>query len=203
LAAVKLYDFRFAPNPIRVRVYLAEKGISIPVVPVNLLAREHKAPDFLARNPLGALPVLELDDGTCLSESLAIIEYLEELHPRPPMIGSEPLERARVRALERIAELGVLHRVARVLHHTRAPLGNAPVPEIAEEARAGLGRVLDVLDGAVAGRVFVAGERPTIADCTLCAAFRLAEFCELPLDAGRADLARWWGRFRQRPSASA
>jgi glutathione S-transferase len=203
LAAVRLYDFRFAPNPTRVRVYLAEKGISIPLVPVNLLAGEQRAAAFLAKNPLGALPVLELDDGTCLSESLAIIEYLEDLHPRPPMIGCDPLERARVRSLERIAELGVLQRVARVLHHTRAPLGNPPVREIAEEARAGLERALDVLDGAVAGRAFAAGGRPTIADCTLCAAFRLAEFCELSLDAGRPDLARWWARFRQRPSASA
>ena len=78
---MKLYDFPFAPNPRKLRVYLAEKGIEIPRVTVNLTKGEQVAPEFTAKNPMGGLPVLELDDGTCLRESLAIIEYLEELHP--------------------------------------------------------------------------------------------------------------------------
>ncbi|HYC23206.1 MAG TPA: glutathione S-transferase N-terminal domain-containing protein, partial [Candidatus Bathyarchaeia archaeon] len=109
---MKIYDFVGAPNPKKLRVYLAEKGISVRLEPVDIITGANRKPEFLAKNPLGGLPVLELDDGTHLPESLAIIEYFEELHPTPPMIGSTPLERARVRALERIAELGVLGRVA-------------------------------------------------------------------------------------------
>ena len=93
---MKLYDFGPAPNPTKVRVYLAEKGVEIPRVTVNLLKSEQNEPAYLAVNPLGAVPALELDDGTTLCESLAIMEYIEELHPDPPMIGREPVERARV-----------------------------------------------------------------------------------------------------------
>ena len=85
---MKLYDFVGAPNPKRVRVYLAEKGLKVPTQQVNILSGENRAPEFLAKNPMGGLPVLELDDGTYLPESLAIIEYLEDLHPTPPMIGT-------------------------------------------------------------------------------------------------------------------
>src|SRR5512144_2168168 len=119
---MKLYDFPFAPNPRKLRVYLGEKGIEIPRVVVNIVKGEQNTPAFRAKNPMGGVPVLELDDGSCLRESLAIIEYLEELHPEPPMIGTTPLERARVRALERTADLGVLIGVARVFHATRAVL---------------------------------------------------------------------------------
>src|ERR1051325_12136801 len=105
---MKIYDFVGAPNPKKVRVYLAEKGLEIPCVQVNIVTGENRTPEFLKKNPLGGLPVLELDDGSFLSESLAIIEYFEELHPDPPMIGKTPLERARVRPLARIAELGGL-----------------------------------------------------------------------------------------------
>ena len=108
---MKIYDFVGAPNPKKLRVYLVEKGLDIPFEPVNIVTGENRTPEFLKKNPLGGLPVLELDDGRHLTESLAIIEYLEELHPSPPMIGTTPLERARVRELERIVELGVLNSV--------------------------------------------------------------------------------------------
>src|SRR5690348_5694187 len=115
---MKVYDFVGAPNPKKLRVYLAEKGLSIPCVPVNIVSGENRTPEFLRKNPLGGLPVLELDDGSHLTESLAIIEYLEELHPTPPMLGTTPRERARVRELERIAELGVLNAVATYFQNT-------------------------------------------------------------------------------------
>ena len=99
---MKLHEFTGAPNPKKVRVYLAEKGIEVPSQQVNIVAGENRQPDFLKKNPMGGLPVLELDDGSFLPESLAIIEYFEELHPNPPMIGTTPLERARARALERL-----------------------------------------------------------------------------------------------------
>src|SRR5262245_9217439 len=115
---MKLYVFALAPNPRKVLVYLKEKGIELPMETVDIMQGKNRTPEFLAKNPLGGLPVLELDDGSHLAESLAIIEYLEELHPTPPMIGTSPLERARVRELERIAEIGVMSAVGAVFQNT-------------------------------------------------------------------------------------
>lgn len=200
---MKLYDFPFAPNPRKVRVYLAEKGIDVPKVMVNLVHGEQREPAFLAKNPLGTLPVLELDDGSVLTESLAIIHYFEELHPEPPMIGVTPLERAHVRQLEQIAYNNILRSVAQYFHANRAPLpGAKPNPAVADAARAALPRPLEVLNAEVGDRPFVAGARPSIADCTLFAAFKMAEMAELDLSPG-VSLERWFAAFSQRPSAEA
>ncbi len=204
---MKLYGFPVAPNPTKVRLYLAEKAaagspIDHEEVMVNLPKGEQNTPEHLARNPFGAIPVLELDDGTTLIESLAIIEYLEECHPEPPLIGRDPLERARVRELERIAELRVLAPVARYIHATRSPLGRPPSPEVAAQAReqlpAGLGYLDRVLSDA---RPFVAGERPTVADCTLAAALQFARFREVEIDPAHRHLARWDREYRKRTPA--
>jgi glutathione S-transferase len=206
---VKLYVFPVAPNPTKVRLYLAEKAqggakIDLVEVTVNLRDGEQKLPEHLARNPFGKLPVLELDDGTHLTESLAIIEYLEERHPEPPMIGESALERARVRELERIAELGVLTPVALVVHATNSPLGLPPVPEIADYFRGVLPTRLRMLDQRLAdGRPFLAGQRPTVADCTLQAAFQFARFGGVEIDPGFVNLAGWDRTYRERPSARA
>ncbi len=206
---MKLYFFPVAPNPTKVRLYLAEKAagggrIELEEVLVNLREGEQKRPEHLARNPFGKLPVLELDDGTHLTESLAIIEYLEECHPDPPMIGSDPLERARVRELERIAEFGVLRAVALIVHATNSPLGLPPIPEVAAQARKGLPDALQVLDQRLAdGRLFVAGARASIVDCTLEAALQFARFGKVEIDPSFGNLLRWDDDFRKRPSAKA
>jgi glutathione S-transferase len=200
---LKLYTFMVAPNPTKLRVYLAEKGIEVEQVSVNLMKGEQRSPEHLARNPLARLPVLELDDGSRLTESLAIIEYLEELQPEPPMIGRTPLERARVRELERIAELDVLMRVARIVHATRSPIGLPANPALAEVERARLPQVLGVLEAHIGDAPFLAGERPTIADCTLFAAFRFADFGGVEIDPACARLHAWYARFSERPSAQA
>jgi glutathione S-transferase len=202
---MKIYDFVGAPNPKKLRVYLAEKGLSIPTVGVNIVTGENRTPEFLAKNPMGGLPVLELDDGTCLSESLAIMEYLEELRPEPPMIGTTPLERARVRSVERIVELGVLSRVAQIFQNTH-PFMAARLKQsadAAENARTQLAATLRTLDGLIGSRPFVAGERPTIADCTLLAALDFAAFAQVPMDPACTNIARWEAAFRTRPSAAA
>jgi len=199
---MKLYDFPLAPNPRRTRIYLAEKGLSVPLVMVNLREGAQRTPEFLAKNPLGSLPVLELDDGTLLTESEAIIEYFEELHPEPPMIGRTPLERAKTRRLERLCEIAVLFRVGRYLHATLAPLpGAKPNPAVAEWALGELPRGLGVLEGEVGE--FVAGERASVADCTLFAAFEFARAAGLALEDGYPRLGEWYQRFAQRPSAKA
>jgi glutathione S-transferase len=129
---VKLYTYPPAPNPARVGFYLNEKGLEVEQVIVDFRRNEQNSPEHLARNPAGVVPVLELDDGTCLTESLAIIEYLEELHPEPPMIGRDPLERALTRARERWIEMNVLLRIARYVHAANSPLGRPPNPAIAD-----------------------------------------------------------------------
>jgi glutathione S-transferase len=204
---MKLYFFPVAPNPTKVRLYLAEKSaggaaIDVDEVTVDLREGEQKRPEHLARNPFGKLPVLELDDGTHLIESPAIIEYLEELHPNPPMIGSTPLERARVRELERVADTGVLMAVGRIVHATNSPLGLPPSPEVAKHSREMLPTSLEFLDRRLDdGRPFLAGERPSVADCTLAAAFQFARFGGVEIDASFENLARWDEAFRSRPSA--
>jgi len=202
---MKIYDFVGAPNPKKLRVYLAEKGITIPCEQVNIVSGENRQPPFLKKNPLGGLPVLELDDGTCLTESLAIMQYLEDLHPTPPMIGTTPLERARVREMERIVELGVMSRVATVFQNTHPFMANRlkQSPDAAENARNQLGTILKTVDARIGEKPFAAGERPSIADCTLYAAFEFADFAQVPIDPACTNLARWYGDFKKRPSASA
>ncbi len=202
---MKLHEFPGAPNPKKVRVYLAEKGIAVDSVPVNIVAGENRQPEFLKKNPMGGLPVLELDDGTYLPESLAIIEYFEELHPNPPMIGTTPLERARVRALERLCELSVLGRIAVVFQNTH-PLFAGRLKQsadAAESARGALATNLKILDAKIGDNAFVAGAKPTIADCTLLAALQFAEFGQIAIDPDLKNVQRWYASFKQRPSAAA
>ncbi|HEV8716181.1 MAG TPA: glutathione S-transferase family protein, partial [Candidatus Binatia bacterium] len=134
--------------------------------------------------------------------SLAIIEYLEECFPDPPLIGHTAAERARTRDLERIAELGVLLPVGRIIHATNSPLGLPPNPGVATHFRSLLPDALRVLDTRLSdGRPFVAGDRPTIADCTLAAAFQFARFGGVEIDPGFQHLVQWDTRYRERPAA--
>lgn len=203
---MKLYFFPVAPNPTRVRLYLAEKAegggaIELEEVTVNLPEGEQKKPEHLARHPGGALPVLELDDGSYLTESLAIVDYLEETHPEPPMWGVDPISRARARETERIAELGVLVPIAWIIHSTKSPLGMPPNEVLAAHYRERLPIGLRRVDGLLAdGRPFLAGDRVTMADCTLAAAFQFGRFREIEVPAF-AHVQAWDARYRERPAA--
>ncbi len=199
---MKLYTFPPAPNPRRLQTYLGEKQLRIPCRIVDLTQGENRTPEMLALNPMGGLPFLELDDGTILSESLAIIEYLEELHPDPPMIGRTPVERAQTRRIERIVELGVMGRVAKIIHNTKSPLpGVVENPVVAEHTRAELPGPLTFLDGQLATRPFLAGESPTIADCTLFGIWEFGRLFSFEFDPAYANLHRWHADFLERPSA--
>ena len=202
---MKIYDFVGAPNPKKLRVYLAEKGLSIPSEQVNIMSGENRTPEFQKKNPLSGLPVLELDDGSHLTESLVIMNYFEDLHPSPPMVGTTPAERARVRELERICELGVLNQVGTIFQNTHPFMAGRmkQSPDAAENARGRLATNLKVLDDRIGKNPFVAGNKPSIADCTLYAACEFAEFAGVTIDPAFANVARWQSAFKERPSAQA
>jgi glutathione S-transferase len=206
--ALKIYDFVGAPNPKKLRVYLAEKGLtdSVELVPVDFMTGEQRSEAFRKKNPFGNVPVLELEDGRCYTESLAIINYFEELHPEPAMIGSTPEERLHVRMLERICELRAMWLVARYANHT-SPFFAKRVKQSADEAAIalkGAHKVLKVLDGYIGDQAFVAGDKPSIADCTLLATLWFAHVMKMPLDLETTpNVLRWNREFRARPSAKA
>ena len=198
---MKLYTFPFAPNPLKLHVFLGEKKLEIPQQVVNLVKGEQNQPEFLAVNPLGGVPVLELDDGTHLRESLAIMEYLDELHPEPPMVGRSPLERARIREIERTIDLGVLIRMAKIVHNRNSPLpGVKGIPEVAERELERLPGILRFVDDCIGENPFVAGAEPSIADCTLFAGLRFGEFGKVEIDPTCENLHRWYAAFQERPS---
>ena len=146
-----------APNPRRVRIYLAEKGLNLPIKPVDLRAGEQRSPEFLKMNPFAGVPILELDDGTIIAESLAIMEYLEEIYPEPPLIGADPVTRALVRAWDRRCEIGVY------LAASRMALSKG---EVSEAGRRVLVQRLALVNDGLQGREWVAGNF-SIADITL------------------------------------
>jgi glutathione S-transferase len=205
---MRLYVFPVAPNPTKVRLYVAEKraaGARLDVEEriVDLAKGEQRGAEHLRRNPRGALPVLELDDGSNLTESLAIIEYLEEHCPEPPLLGRTALARARAREVERIADLGVLIATARVVHATRSPLGLPPSPEVAARAMTLLTGTLGLLDRRLAdGRPFLAGDHLTVADCTLAAALQFGRFGKVGAADAFEHVVRWDAAYRTRPAAA-
>lgn len=204
---MKLYYFPIAPNPTRVRLALAEKreaggAPELDEVVVSLLEGEQNSPEHRARNPLARLPVLELDDGSFLTESLPILEYLDELSPETTVVGRTPEERARQREVERLAELGVLLPIARWVHSTNSPLGLPPNEAVAAYHLELLPRNLDVLESRLDdGRPFLMGDAPTMADCTLAAALQFGRFREFPFPDGYPAIRAWDERFRDRPAA--
>jgi glutathione S-transferase len=198
---VKLYYFPIAPNPTRVRIYLGEKGIDdLEMELVSLIEGQQKSDVHRRRNALGRLPVLELDDGSFLTESTAIIEYLEELYPDPPMMGTTPEERAKVRELDRLADIGVLINFTRTVHATKSPLGLPPCPEVATDAIGRIPEFLAILNRRLEQHAFLGGNRPCIADCTLRAACGFAEFGGIKMPSGFTQIDRWRKAMDERPS---
>jgi len=201
---LKLFTQRVAPNPTKLELFLAEKaalGCVIPLerVAVNLMKGEQSSPAIAALNGLQRVPFLQLDDGLVIPESLAIIEYFEERWPEPSMIGTGAQERARVRALERSIDSDILYAVAMIVHATNSPAGYPPNRGVVSWFSEAMKRPLAVLNQTLGdGRAFVAGARPTIADCSLAAALQFARFGKLQLPDGLDHIAAWNERYRVR-----
>jgi glutathione S-transferase len=196
-----------APNPRKVRIFLAEKGIEIPRVHVKIMKREHKAPKFLQKNPLGQVPVLELDDGTCISESIAICRYLEELNPTPPLFGSTPIERAIIEMWLRRAEFRLWNPLAQVWINDD-PRTAAVVPnqfkDYGSYSREVVAHAMKWFDSQLAdGRVYLAGKDYSMADIVLLCGIDFAKFVNMDMPEDAKHLRAWHARVSARPSAQA
>ncbi len=202
---MKLYDSAMAPNPRRVRIFLAEKGIEVPKVQVDIAKAENRKPPFLEKNPMGGLPVLELDDGTCIAESVAICRYFEETQPQPPLLGTDARDRALVEMWQRRMELEVALPIMQCFRNTHAFFqGRIPqVPEYGEVCRSSAEKRLAWLDGELATRPFVAGERFTIADITALVGIDFGRVVGIRIQPEQKHLQRWHEAVSNRPSAKA
>lgn len=203
---MKLYDGGRAPNPRRVRIFLAEKGIEVPLAPVDMGALGHRSAEVTGLNPLQRLPVLVLDDGTVLTESIAICRYFEELHPQPPLFGTGALGRALVEMWQRRMELNLLMPVAQAFRHIHPAMVEWEVPQIAAWGEANKPKAvefLSILDRELAGREFVAGDAYTVADITGLVAVDFMKPARIELPAGLSNVRRWYDAVKARPSAVA
>jgi len=204
---MKLYSLKNAPNPRRVRIFLAEKRVSIPIEEIeDVETGLHRKPEFSAKNSLAQLPVLELDDGTTLTESVAICRYFEETVPEPPLFGRSTIERAQVEMWNRRMEIELLLPTIDVFVHTH-PFWKgkrAQMPAWGENRRAHLVERLRWLDGELKDRPFIGIDRYNIADITAQVALLTARgACGLPIPEDHKNLARWWGAVSKRPTARA
>lgn len=203
---MKLYDGGRAPNPRRVRIFLAEKGIELPTEQVDIGTMEHKSAAFTAINPYQRLPVLELDDGTIVAETVAICRYFEETHPEPPLMGVSAVDRAVVEMWQRRIELNLFLTVAAVFRHLHPAMKEMEVPQIADWGEANRPRALEqmaLLDRELSGREFVAGDRYTIADITAMVSLDFCKPARIEIPAEFENLHRWYAAVKTRPSAKA
>jgi glutathione S-transferase len=203
---MKLYDSKLAPNPRRTRIFLAEKGITVPMEHVDIGAKQHKTAEYAAVNPLQRMPALVLDDGTVITESIAICRYFEVLQPEPPLFGSGAKEIALVEMWNRRCELNLFFTVAHVFRHTHPAMKELEVPQVPEWAEANKPRVLEflgILDAQLKDSRFITGDRYMVADITAQCAVDFMKPARLAVPEDLANLRRWHADVSARPSAKA
>ena len=204
---MKLYVVPAAPNPTKVMLYIAERdalGDALPVeqIVVNTLKGRHREPEHLARNPFGTLPVLELDDGRFLLESLSIIRFLETVQVETALVQGSAVEQALAFDLERTIELRFANFVGRYVHATNSPLGIPANPELAAELLGSMTQALDYLQSLLGdGRQWLGGEQISLADITLQSALQFARFAKVVVIEGYPSIEQWDARYRRRPAA--
>lgn len=202
---MKIIEDGRAPNPRRVRIFLAEKGIDMEYEQLDIMSEDHKSEAFADLNPMQRIPVLVLDDGTALSETISICRYFEALQPEPPLMGTTPLEIATIDMWLRRVEERLLMSVASVLRHTNprmAVLEQPQVPEWGEANRPKVEWMLDVLDAELADRDYIAGDHYSLADITALVGVDFMKVIKIDMG-DRENLRRWHDRVSARPSASA
>jgi glutathione S-transferase len=203
---MKLFDGGRAPNPRRVRVFLAEKGIEVPVAPVDMAAMEHRGPDVSSRNPLQRLPVLELDDGTVLCESIAICRYFEEIQPEPALFGRGAIGKALVEMWQRRMELNLLFPVAQAFRHIHPAMKDWEVPQVPDWGEANKPKAIEflrLLDVELKEREFIAGDDYSVADITGLVALDFMKPARIAVPEELTNVLRWYRAIAARPSAAA
>lgn len=201
-----LYHDTRAPNPRRVRIFLAEKAVAYDTIEVSIAAAEHQKPEFRKKNPLALLPVLELADGKILRESMAISRYIEDLHPEPNLIGADPWERAVIEQWNRHAELELLIPIAQVFRNTNAFWAGRirQCAEYGDIMRELVASRFDWFDSELAQRPYLAGQRFTVADITALCAIDFGKVSSIRIQAEtHPHLAAWHTRVSERPSSRA
>lgn len=203
---MKLFDSKVAPNPRRTRIFLAEKGIILPTEQVDIASMQHKTAEYKSINPLQRMPALVLDDGTVITESIAICRYFESLQPDPPLFGVGAKDAAIVEMWNRRAEMNFFAHVAAVFRHTHPAMKALEVPQVPAWAEANRPRVtwfLEMLDRELAARQFVAGDRYSVADITALVTVDFMKPARLTLPEGVTNVRRWHTEVSARPSAKA
>lgn len=203
---MKIIEQNKAPNPRRVRIFLAEKGITVPFEQIDIMKLEHRAAGFTGANPMRQVPVLVLDDGTAISESVAICRYFEEVQPEPPLFGSGAEGRAVVEMMNRRMELGLLYRVAQAFRHSHPAMAELEKPQIKEWGEVNRGRIgemLELVDRQLEATQFIAGDDYSIADITALVAVDFMKPIKYERPVGLKNLARWYESVAARPSAKA
>lgn len=202
---MKLWTAAVAPNPRRVAIFLAEKGIEVPTVEIDLAAGENYKPEFTAKNPMARVPVLEFDDGGYLSESMAICRYFEETQPEPPLLGRSARERAEVEMWNRRMEFEIMLNMTGCFRHTH-PYWKDRIEQIeayGELCRRNAEDRMAWLDGELAGRAHIAGEAFTVADITAICGFGIGRVAKIRIPETLANLTRWHDAVSARPSVAA
>ena len=203
---MKLYNHALAPNPRRVRIFAAEKGIDLLLEDVDILAGQSRTPEFLAKNSSGGVPVLEFDDGACLSESVAICRYLEGLNPEPNLLGRDLREQAEIERWNRRMELELFAAIGRTVQNTSPIFAGRfkQFPDYGETQRAVVYQRLERMDRELNGNEFVAGDRYTIADITALVAIDIGgRLADIKIAPELPHLSRWYQAVSSRPSAKA
>lgn len=203
---MRLYDGGRAPNPRRVRIFFAEKGLSLPeLVPIDIAKKEHLTPEFTRINPMRRLPVLELDDGTALAETVAICRYLESLHPEPVLFGADAKEQGQIEMWNRRVELGLFSSVMAVFRHSHPSMVELEqqVPEWAEANRELIDDHLMIIDLQLAGNPYLCGDRFSVADITAGIAIDFMKPSRIALAEDFSNIRRWHGELSARPSWTA
>ena len=199
---MKMYDYP-APNAQKVKIFAYEKDITIEYIQVDLLNHELRTPEMLSKNPMGTVPFLELEDGEVIRESRAIIEYLEGIKDSPNMLGKDPLEKARIHEIDRLAELGLMIELAHYVHNI-SPFFADKGPQSKEAAEMALNcykKNLHILEDSINGDEFLIFNRPTVADCTLFSTFTFAESIGVKSQNSFKKIISWHKKFGKRKSA--
>lgn len=203
---MKIIETKMAPNPRRVRIFLAEKGIQVPFEEVDLMKGALKTAEMTQLNPTQRVPILVLDDGTAISETMAICRYFEEVKPEPALFGHSAIGKANVEMWNRRMELGLLTQVSQAFRHLHPAMAHLEVPQVKDWGEANKQKAMDslaMLDRGLAGNAFVAGDAFTVADITAMVAVDFMKPARLAVPDDMGNVKRWYAAVSARPSAKA